>query len=303
MNTGGWRGSWPLIVVLLLACGSEFPIGVAPYGFAITPEQRFRLEGEDRTEIDGTTVVVDRYAELRVVSVTLAPGRYELSLYLDHFYLRVEGAPGGSSEVALSAQGLAVRSPNGGEMRLGPSDERPGGGRVQELLSRPVAGVEISETGEVAGEPWRSFDPILSGFAVLDWLLLALPVLSDSAKESWEGRRRVPALGQYELGVALPLRYERVSAAGGEVVRASGLLQRRDLEVAPGFRGLLRLDVRGETELDSEQRVRQGVVELAMRFEAEGGDVVSSVHRTRIRCLDCPGAVNSPFVPPDTRRE
>jgi hypothetical protein len=159
--------------------------------------------------------------------------------------------------------------------------------------------------GALAGEPWNSFDPILSAVQLLDWALLGFPVLSDVEVNTWSGKRRVPPLGQYQLGMDIPLRYERLSPQieGGRRVRSSGLVQRRGLQVAPDFRGTLQLDLRGEVDLEPTGRLSGVQLELAMRFEADSGSLVSSKHLARIRCRDCGGDINSPSEGPDNAKE
>ena len=235
------RRSRLLAVGLLLAAGGPGCTEertLPPYGFATRLEQPLRYEAEGRLEVDGHPVTVERYADLRLVAELREDARTEIVLYLDRYYMRVDGAPNGVSELALSEHGMAARSPGQGEIKLGPEDARPGGGRVSELLERPVAGCFIGPMGEVIGEPWRSFDPILSGIELLEWILLGLPVLEASGESGWSARRRAPTIGQYQLGIDIPLRYERVrndSEPSGQRIRMSGLIQRSALTVAPGF--------------------------------------------------------------------
>jgi len=271
----------------LLACGGE--PGPPPYGFGAAPEQRFRFEGEDRTDVDGEAVKVARFSELRLVAEEVVPGRTELALYLDRYYVRVEGAPGGTTELAISERGLAAHTPEEGDLTLAPDAERPGGGPVSELRDRPIGGGELKPTGEMNGEPWHSFDPILSGVALLDWVLIVFPVRAPDESTGWSAQRRVPALGQYELGMDLPIQYESASSEieGGQRIRMSGLLRRPELRVAPDFVGALSLDLIGEAEFGSDERLREAQVELRMRFEAQSGSQVSSKHLVRLRCLDC----------------
>ncbi|MFQ5513467.1 MAG: hypothetical protein ACE5FG_03445 [Myxococcota bacterium] len=288
-----------LALTLLLACRGEDAPSAAPWGFQDQPVQRFRLESDEQTVVDGERAEVQRYADFRLVHESVEKDRHELALYLERYYLRVKGAPDGGSEIALSERGLVIDDPERGRLRLGPTDPRPGGGPVAELLERPVAGCELSEQGRILGSAWTSFDPILSGVSLLDWVLLAFPLLDEPGRARWSGRRRVPPLGQYRLGIELPLFYERV----GERVRASGQLRRSRLEVAPGFEGALELDLRGETELGEGGGVQQSTLELGMRFESSAGALVSALYRTRIRCLDCSEPINSPPGTPDTTDE
>lgn len=296
-----WLG--PGLGIALLTCGGE--PRPPPYGFAAAPEQHYRFEGEDRTEVDGQPVHVQRYADIRLVAEAPERGRTEIALYLDRYYVRVEGAPGGTTELALSERGIATRTPEEGELILGPDAERPGGGPVAELRERPAAGCELGSSGETIGTPWHSFDPILSGIALLDWILFGFPVLAPDAANTWSARRRVPPLGQYQLGMELDLRYERTSSPieGGQRIRMSGLLQRPTLRIAPDFTGALALDHIGQVELGPEGRLREARLELRMRFDADSGSLVSSEHLVRIRCLDCTGSINSPPQAPDISNE
>ena len=291
-----WLGS--AAGIALLACADE--PAPPPYGFASAEEQRFRFEAEDKTTVDGTQVRVQRYADVRLVAESFEPRRTELVLYLDRYYIKVEGAPGGTTELALSERGLAVRGPGEEGFSLAPGDARPGGGTVAELRERPVAGCELGPDGKVAGTPWRSYDPILSGIDLLDWILLGFPVLGGAESNSWQARRTVPQLGQYKLGLELPLRYERVAGDGeGERIRVSGLVQRSSLSVAPNYTGALNLDHLGQAELGPAGRIREAQIELRMRFNADSGGLVSSQHLVRIRSLDADDSINSPSPAPD----
>ena len=291
-------GLGPALGLALLACAGE-PVP-PPYGFAAAEEQRFRFEAEDKTNVDGTPVRVQRYADVRLVVETFETRRTELTLYLDRYYIKVEGAPGGTTELALSERGLAARGPKEGEFSLAPGDARPGGGTVRELRERPVAGCELGPDGEIAGTLWQSFDPVLSGIDLLDWILLGFPVLSGGESSSWRARRSLPQLGQYQLGLELPLLYERADGDGeGQRIRVSGLVQRASLSLARNYTGALNLDHLGEVELGADGRVREAQFELRMRFNADSGGLVSSQHLVRIRSLDIDGAINSLAPSPD----
>lgn len=282
-------GLW-LPLVLVLACGAE--AGPPPYGFDVTPEQCFRLEGEDPTVVDGTPVQIQRFAQFRLVVDAASQGRYELALLLERYYLRVEGAPGGTSEFALSSAGLLARGGPQGEMRLGPEEIGPGGASIRTLLSKPIGGFFVESSGAVIGTPWNSFDPLLAGVHVLDWVILALPVLAvEGEGEAWSGERALPTIGQYEFGVTLPLRYEHVSddaPVAGKRIRASGVLERSDIEVAVGLDGDVRFDYVGEVEFDGSGRLAEARVELRVEFDASDGTEVSSRHHVRINADECP---------------
>ncbi len=265
-----WLGS--AAGIALLACAEE--PAPPPYGFALAEEQRFRFEAEDKTTVDGTPVRVQRYADVRLVAESFEPRRTELVLYLDRYYIKVEGAPGGTTELALSERGLAARSPEEGEFSLKPGDARPGGGTVAELRERPLAGCELGPDGELVGTPWRSYDPVLSGIDLLDWLLLGFPVLGGAESSSWQARRAVPQLGQYKLGLELPLLYERAIGEGeGERIRVSGLVQRSSLSVAPNYTGALNLDHLGQAELGPAGRIREAQIETKAAGAAKFGAV------------------------------
>ena len=70
-RTRPWRflaGLGPGVLLMgLLACYGAEP-GPSPYGFTTAPEQRFRLETEEETQVDGEPVVVQRYADFRLVA-------------------------------------------------------------------------------------------------------------------------------------------------------------------------------------------------------------------------------------------
>ncbi len=288
-----------LALVALIAC--ERAPTVPPYGFAQAHTQRFSLESIDETVIDGTPIKVRRAAEF-ALELDPEPSEFghEIALRLDRYWLSVEGPPEIASELALSEKGLYARSPRDPEQRLRADEPGPGGATLRTLLSRPIASFIAKPNGEVVGTPWHAQDPLVYDVPVLDWVLLCLPVVEASA--SWGGARALPALGQYQFGFELPLRYERSGAplASGVRVRASGVLSRHDVRVANGLSGDVELDHSGETDFDASGRVREARGDLRLRFSSPDGTRVDSRHRVAIRCSDCDGAVNPPAAPSDT---
>ena len=293
---------WPcLALAATLACAAE-QAEPPPYGFGSEPEQCFRLEAEEPTEVDGAAVEIQRLAEFRLAVDAASDSRYELAMLLGRYYLSVEGAPGGSSELVISNAGLLARGGPEGEMRVGPEEIGPGGASLRSLLARPIGGFIVDSSGVVAGTPWTSHDPLLGGVSLIDWLILALPVLgSDPEVASWSGERALPKIGRYDFGVSIPLQYERIDSdgpPGSSRIRAIGMLERRDIEVAVGLEGDVRFDYRGETDLDARGQVSESRAELRVRFDATDGTEVSSRHQLRISATECP----EPSINPVTGR-
>ena len=291
------RGLWPwLALAATLACAAE-EAPPPPYGFDTEPEQCFHLEAEEPTEVDGAAVEVQRFAEFRLGVDAASDSRYELAMLLERYYLSVEGAPGGSSELAISNAGLLARGGPQGEMRVGPEEIGPGGASLRSLLAKPIGGFIVDSSGVVAGTPWTSHDPLLAGVSVIDWLILAFPVLGpDPDVASWSGKRPLPPIGQYDFGASIPLRYERIPSdepPGSSRIRAGGTLERRDVEVAVGLEGDVRFDYRGETDLDARGQISESRAELRVRFDGADGTEVSSRHQLRISATECPeGSIN-----------
>lgn len=295
MGSGLRCASALLLLLAIGACSDGFSPGHAPYGFDAEPRQSFRFEAHDQTDIDGVPVTVERGAGLVLEAEPAGDGRHELVVYLDRYVSRVEGIPGGSSEFTLSADGLSTRGPADPEpLVLGPDDPAPGGGRIGDVVSKPLGGWLVQADGALEGTPWRSQQPLFGGIRVVDWLLLSLPVLPGSERSEWSGRRPLPALGQYVLGVEMPIEYQRVPSDGLALarIRSNGFLTRQGLELAVGFRGALQIEHLGEADLDELGRVVEARVELRVRFEAESGSVVQSRHNTRLRCLSCANRIN-----------
>jgi hypothetical protein len=268
----------PLLTLLLLAACE--PPGPPPYGFDQETVQHFVFQSEERTEIpDEAPVTARRHAEFALTAEDWEGGRTELALRLKRYYLRIEGAPGGTSELALSPEGLLSRAPTSGEVRLGPDDTAPGGRPVRALTTEAVAGAVVGSDGRLLGDPWYTKEPALGDLPVVEWILMAFPVLAPAEMQSWNGRRPVPALGQYRLGIEVPIRFER---AAEDRIRAAGVVQRASVELAPGYRGSLTVEHRGEATLGRFGRIEEAHVELHSRFEPEGGQEVRSVYRVRI---------------------
>jgi hypothetical protein len=260
-----------------------------PFGFGPLPAQRFRISTDERMQVDGEDVQIQRIADVRLVNETQEGGRFELVLYLDRYYLSVRGAPGGDTELSISEAGLITRGGPSGELVLSPEEAAPGGGTIGQLLDKPVGGVFVNAGGEMQGSVWQSYDPILSGIRLIDWVLFSLPSVGGAAPASWDGSRELPGIGKYVLGIELPLRYEsRIDADGDTVrVRSSGVAQRSSLRIAPGLEGAIQLDQTAEARLDLDGRVLGSRVELSMRFEGSDGSQISSLHRFELACRDC----------------
>jgi hypothetical protein len=274
--------------VALAACDP----GPPPFGFAAAPEQNFIFEAEDRTVVDGVEVQIKRYAEFRLVATALERGGTELACYLKRFYQSVQG-PDGANEVAISEEGIVVRGADGQELRLGPEDRTPTANSVAELLDRPAASAIVSSDGVVRGSTFRSYDPLLGDIDPLEWFLLSVPLVAGAENSSWTGSREVPQVGEYRLGVQLPLRYEWTQGEGeGRGLAATGFARRSDLALAEDFRGDLHLEYRGQTQLGDAFELISAALELDVSFVASGGSEIQSAHRVSLRCADC-APVNS----------
>jgi hypothetical protein len=260
--------------------------------------QHFAFESEERTEIpDEAPVTALRHAEFALAAEDWEGGRTELALRLKRYYLRIEGAPGGTSELALSPDGLLSRAPPRGEVRLGPDDTAPGGRPVRALTTEAVGGAVVAPDGTLLGDPWRTKEPALGDLPVVEWILLAFPVAAPPETRSWNARRPIPALGQYRLGIEIPIRFER---AAEDRVRAAGVVQRASVELAPGYRGSLTVEHRGEATLGSSGRIEEAHVELHSRFAPEEGKEVRSVYRVRITRGNSAETINPSPPPSDT---
>ncbi len=289
---------------MLAACDS----GPPPYGFDRAPKQWFQVESEHTTRIDGTAVRVESYAELHVVGTPLERGGATLDVYLDRYFESVQGDDV-AREVGISPLGIVVTDSEQGEQgeaRLGPDDSTPTAGSVSELLERPLGSVTVSSRGVVSGTPFHSYDPLLAQVTPLEWMLLTLPVLPDGGDAVWQGSRELPPIGEYRLGIQLPLRYEREPGEGEAdklVIRAAGSARRRGIELTAGLAGDIELVYRGETTLDQEHRLAKATGELQLTFTGHDGSRVESSHRVRIRCAFCAEGINSPEPAPDQERK
>jgi hypothetical protein len=295
----------PLAALALGCPQTESP---PPYAFGQLEHQRFRITAEARMQIDGEDVRIQRLADARLSLGSHEKGRSELVLYLERYYMRVEGGPGGDTELVISDAGLISRGGPAGEVLLSPEDEAPSGGTIGQLLDKPVGGVFVDARGEAQSSAWQSYDPLLSSIRLVDWVLFSLPTLAPPEAAAWEGSRQIPTIGKYVLGIELPVRYESRLGEEGRIrlVRSSGVAQRSDLRIAPWRPGAIRLDETSEARLDREGRVLGSHVELRMSFDGTEGTQVSSVHRFDLRCRDCgepesPAGPINPFEPrPDT---
>jgi hypothetical protein len=257
-----------LLALLLLSCSkAESP----PYGFGVAPEQRFRFETDETTEVDGTPVKIVRAADLVLRAKREsdpAARATELELYLDRYLIRVEGGPGGAAELSVSEDGMRAVTQEG-PVELRADEKTPGGDTVLEMRARPVASVSLDTAGAATHEIWTSPHPVWTGVSLLDWILFALPTREPADRKPWTATRILPRVGQYALGIDVPLRWEE--ASGPLALRSSGSVSRDSLR-------------------------------LAEDFAATNGTHVVSSHDIRIRCTSCGGDVNSPQPPSDTER-
>jgi hypothetical protein len=285
-----------LILTAALVAGCSPDATPPPWAFGPLPEQRFRLRADEQMVIDGEEVKIEKLADARLVLESREGARSELVLYLDRYYIHVQGGPAGETKMAFSEAGLITRGGPRGEVVLGPGQEAPGGGTVGDLLEKPLGGFFVGATGE-ASAPWRSYDPVLLTMQIVDWVLFSLPML-DPGASVWDGSRQVPTIGRYDLGIQLPLRFESRMDSDGETqrIRSSGVAQREDLRIAPGLEGKIRLDSSSETRLDPSGRVIGTQLELRMVFAGKSGTRVDSTHQVRLSCLDC-GEAPEPAEP------
>ena len=220
------------LVALLGACEG----GPPPYGFDQVREQTYELEFDSLTLVDEQPARVRSFAEFRLVAKPVDDGAAtELALYLIRYYQSVQRGDE-RTEVTISDQGLLVRGGEHGELGLQPDQRTPTSPSLRKLLERPVASAIVSDTGVVRGSAWHSYDPLLAGVDPLEWFLLATPILPAGGESTWSGSREVPPIGEYRLGVQLPVRYQRTQAddGTGERIRAQGFARRSDLTLADG---------------------------------------------------------------------
>ncbi|MCP4007448.1 MAG: hypothetical protein GY725_24985 [bacterium] len=252
-------------------------------------------------EVDGETAQIQRFADLELRSLRDESGTLLVELFLNRYYTRVEGAPGGTTELSISARGLSTQTPQEGSQSLGPEAASPGGGTISQLRERPVAGVGLVEGGFVSDELWQSSHPVLFGIHLLDWLLLALPTEPGRQDDTWTGSREVPQMGQYRVGIELPLLY-RPSSGAEPGVQVSGSVRRKSLRIAQDFEGALELDHVARAVFSPDGALADATLELRMSFTSSQGSRVSSRHRVRIRRLNDQGEINPDAEEADTPR-
>ncbi|MFI5317474.1 MAG: hypothetical protein ACHQ6T_17370 [Myxococcota bacterium] len=277
-----------LAAACLLACSKPEP---PPYGFAAFPEQRFRFEADEKTDVDGTPVAIARAADVVLRAKPGAHGDTELELYLDRYYMSVDGGPGGKSELSISEEGLTARTGDG-PVRLRADEKTPGGDTVLEMRARPVASVGLDARGAATAGIWTSPHPVLMGVSLLDWMLLALPTRAAARGQPWISTRVLPQIGQYALGLDVPVRWEE--REGPLLLRGSAAVARDSLRVAENFEGRVSIETRGEADLEPDGRVREARLQLALDFAATNGTHVQSSHTVRLRCTSCEAGINSP---------
>jgi hypothetical protein len=275
------------LAVCLLACSKPAP---PPYGFAEFPEQRFRFEANETTEIDGTRVEIARAADVVLRAKPDERRDTEVELFLDRYWMRVDGAPGGASELSISEKGVTART-NEGPVTLGAGDKTPAGDSVLEMRARPAASVALDSRGAATEAIWTSTHPILMGVSLLDWILLALPTRAAAGETSWVATRMLPQVGQYAMGLDVPVHWE--PRDGPLALRSAGTVTRDSLRVAENFEGRVSIETRGEVDLEADGRVREARLQLELDFAATNGTHVQSSHTIRLRCASCPGGVNS----------
>ena len=289
-----------LATILLAAPACQRKEGPLPYAFESIPEQAYRFELNDEISIDGAPVSVQRVADLRLIGSPLEDARLDFTLQLERYYMRVEGAPsaqGGTTELAISEKGVVTSGTAAGDVRLVPGDERVEEGLLRGFLDRPIGGCVLDVHGGRLGTSWGSQNPLLAGVDVLDWVLLALPFVARDS-DAWSGERSLPKIGQYLLGINIPIRYE--PSEDGQGVRGTGFVRRARLEIAPGLSGAVQIDYAGEATLDAGGRIVNTGADLLFVFEGEDGTRVSSRHKVELRCSDCDTSVNPAAPESDT---
>jgi len=280
-----------LLALLLTACSK---VETPPYGFATSPEQRFHFEANERTDVDGTQVRIVRLADVRLFAqrdASDSSADTELSLFIERYFLRVEGMPGGDSELSISENGVRAVTREG-PLELRPDEHTPAGDTVNEMRSRPAASVTLDAAGEATSGIWTSPHPLWAGVALLDWMLLALPTREPMDRKPWPVKRLLPQVGNYALGVDLPMTWEE--KAGPLALRGAGALSRDSLRLAENFEGKVAIEARSEADLAEDGRVREARVQLRLDFQATNGARVQSSHDIRVTCTGCDAPVNSP---------
>jgi hypothetical protein len=289
-----------LLGLCLFACSRSGP---GPYGLADAPEQRWRFEADETFDVDGTPAKCTRVADVILRSRPPENGTTEVELFVDRYYARTEGTPDGGSQFTISEKGLSVETPSSGRVDFGPGDKTPAGDTLLEMRAQPAATADVDANGDVLAPFRQSPHPVLTELALLDWLIFALPTRPPASESAWVARRTLPQTGRFNLGVEMPLRWERMPEAP-QRVRASGSVTRESLAVAGGLVGRLALDATGEAELLPDGRVRSATLELHFDLVASDGTRVTSRHRIRASCTSCGApAVNSPEGSSDSANE
>ena len=296
-STAGVRAAASLALALALAGCPGAPEGPPPYGLEPAPEQEFRFESDARLEVDGAPVRILAAGQVVQRALELEPSVVRVEYYLKSWAMRVEGAPGGSEELTIGPGGVVTRTGEQGEQRL-PAEAFESG---LELDRRPLGGVGFAPDGTAIEPVWVSTHPILFGVAVADWFVYALPPLGDG-RARWRGERDLPRLGQYQLGIAMPLLLER-DPADPETVRSTGTAERGSIELAQGFSGALSLEHTGRARFLDGGRLERADVRLQMSFESTAGARVTSTTLLTLRCVGCGSDVNPAASPADPARD
>ena len=112
-----------LVALCLFACSRPGP---PPYGFATSPEQRWRFEAEESFDVSGTPAKSRRAADVILRAKPPENGETELELFIDRYASRTEGTPDGGSELSISEQGFWVQTKETGRVGFGPQREDTG---------------------------------------------------------------------------------------------------------------------------------------------------------------------------------
>jgi hypothetical protein len=190
-----------------------------------------------------------------------------------------------------------VRSADG-PITLRADQKTPGGDTVLEMRARPAASVVLDSDGEATVPIWTSPHPVLMGVSLLDWMLLALPTRGRAGEASWVATRILPQIGQYSLGLDVPMRW--VAGDGPLALRGEATVTRDSLRLAENFEGRVSIQTRSEADLEGDGRVREARLQLVLDFAATNGAHVQSSHTIRLRCTSCAADVNSAQPGSDT---
>ncbi|MEX2205643.1 MAG: hypothetical protein WEF50_05380 [Myxococcota bacterium] len=288
-----------LLAVCFFACSKS---GAPPYGFATSPEQRWRFEAEETYDVSGTPAQSVRLANVILRAKPEPDGTTEVELFIDRYAARTEGTPDGGSELSISEQGFWVQTKETGRVGFGPDEKTLAGDTPLEMRKRAVASASLDTNGDVLAPIWQSPSPVLIDVALLDWLIFALPTRAPLGERAWVARRTIPQTGRFNLGVDLPVRWE-LDPDKPDTVRASGSVTRESMRVADDLEGRLVLDVRGEAEVEPDGRVRRATFELRLELVSPDGTRVSSRHRVRATCTSCDPSINSPAGSSDSAKD